>query len=241
MTRRSRPLPPDIAALERQVELINGFPDQNPNPVLRIRDDGLLLYANEASSPILTTWAVAVGETLAPAIFTELRTAAEEGNDVAVQCEIRSFAVLPVAVPEFGFMNLYGTDVTAAKVVARFPDRNPNPVLRTSQDGLLVYANDASRQITWKFGCRIGEPLPDEIRAKITAALDGSGPPSFEIQSEGRTYVLLPVLIPEFGFINLYGTDITAQKAVNRFPDQNPNPVLRVNPCGHPLVRQPRE
>ena len=148
--------------------------------------------------------------------------------------------------PTSGSCNLYGTDVTAAKVVARFPDRNPNPVLRVSEEGVLVYANDASRQMTWTFGCEIGEPLPDEYRAKVSAALDGSGPPSFEVQSEGRTYVLLPVLIPEFGFINLYGTDITAQKAMNRFPDQNPNPVMRVtragilayaNPASMPIVR----
>ena len=28
-------------------------------------------------------------------------------------------------------------------------------------------------------------------------------------------------------FINIYGTDITAMKAITKFPDQNPNPVLK--------------
>jgi len=38
--------------LEREVEAINKFPDQNPNAVLRMARDGRLLYANEASAPI---------------------------------------------------------------------------------------------------------------------------------------------------------------------------------------------
>jgi class 3 adenylate cyclase len=248
MTARRRPLPPDVAALERQIELINRFPDQNPNPVMRMTDDGVLIYGNEASGPIRSAWGASVGEPLPSEVLAAVREAAAAGDGatISVQCQVRSFAVLPVPVPDFGFVNLYGTDVTAAKVVARFPDRNPNPVLRVSEEGVLVYANDASRQITWTFGCEIGEPLPDEYRANVSAAIDGSGPPSFEVQSEGRTYVLLPVLIPEFGFINLYGTDITAQKAINRFPDQNPNPVMRVtragilsyaNPASMPIIR----
>ena len=51
--RMTRPiaLPPDVAALERQIELINRFPDQNPNPVMRMTNDGLLIYANASSEP----------------------------------------------------------------------------------------------------------------------------------------------------------------------------------------------
>ena len=137
--------------------------------------------------------------------------------------------MLPVPVPDFGFVNLYGTDVTAAKVVARFPDRNPNPVLRVSEEGVLVYANDASRQMTWTFGCEIGQPLPDEYRAKVVGGARRQRAAILRGPERRSDVLLLPVLIPEFGFINLYGTDITARKAIDRFPDQNPNPVLRVS------------
>ena len=29
--------------------------------------------------------------------------------------------------------------------------------------------------------------------------------------------------------MNLYGTDVTAEKAIDKFPNQNPNPVLRLS------------
>lgn len=32
------------------------FPGANPNPVLRIDRDGILLYCNKASGPLLETW-----------------------------------------------------------------------------------------------------------------------------------------------------------------------------------------
>jgi class 3 adenylate cyclase len=244
---RPTALPPDIAALERQIELINRFPDQNPNPVMRMSGDGLLIYANESSAPIRSAWQVSVGDQLPPETHTALLAAAETGGGATVTVEsgLRTFAVLPVPVPEFGFVNLYGTDITAATVVARFPDRNPNPVFRVSEDGVILYLNIASRPLMWTLGCSIGEALPPEVHAQIRAALDGSGPASFEALGEGRTYLLLPVRIAEFNFINVYGTDITAQKAINRFPDQNPNPVMRVsrdgvltyaNPASQPIV-----
>ena len=39
--------------VEREIEAILKFPDQNPNPVLRTSADGILLYANPASRELL--------------------------------------------------------------------------------------------------------------------------------------------------------------------------------------------
>ena len=50
--------------------------------------------------------------------------------------------------------NVYGTDITGAKVVEKFPDQNPNPVLRVPPaspadalayfTGLMTYSTDVS-------------------------------------------------------------------------------------------------
>ena len=56
-----------------------------------------------------------------------------------------------------------------------------------------------------------------------------------------RTYALLPVPVPDLGFMNIYGTDITAEKAVERFPNQNPNPVFRVDDQRHADLCQRRQ
>ena len=68
-------------------------------------------------------------------------------------------------------MNVYGTDVTAVRVFARFPDRNPNPVFRVTPQGTLSYANDASRPIIGALGIAVGEPVPEPSRSLILSAM----------------------------------------------------------------------
>ena len=154
-------------------------------------------------------------------------------SDPAKRVEVtnqgRTFAVLAVPVPDLGVYNLYGTDVTANKVVERFPGRNPNPVLRMSPVGELLYANDASGPITAALELTIGAALPADLLAAVQAMLADDSAAAPEVPGEGgRTYRLTPVLIPEFEFVNLYGTDVTAEKAIDTFPNENPNPVLRL-------------
>jgi len=140
----------------------------------------------------------------------------------------QTFAVLPVEAPELGVVNLYATDVTAARVLERFPDWNPNPVLRVSRDGTLLYANAVSAPIVGKLGARTGEQLPPDAMSHLVRAVDESEPEPLEIQCGGRHYALHPRFVPELGTINVYGSDITAFRGMDKFPDENPNPVLRV-------------
>jgi class 3 adenylate cyclase len=224
-----------MAILEAHVEQINRFPDQNPNPVLRMSEDGRLLYANAASAPIVRAIGAGVGERLPQAAFDQLRKAAADPSapSVEVVSEHRTYAVLSVHVPEFGFYNLYGSDITGEKVVARFPDQNPNPVFRLTPNGRLVYANDASRPVVEALGVAVEELLPEDVFEGILARTTGSTTEPLEVRTDdARTFVLTPVWIPEFEFINVYGTDVTGEKVVARFPDQNPNPVFRVTPEG---------
>jgi len=48
--------------LERQIEAMERFPGQNPNPVLRVSESGQLMYANAASAPIVAALGLEVGE-----------------------------------------------------------------------------------------------------------------------------------------------------------------------------------
>jgi class 3 adenylate cyclase len=212
---------------------------------MRVELDGTLIYANAASEPIRRRLGVAVGDRV-PADFMERLMAAARGSasgPFELDCDLHTFAILAVDVRGEG-MNVYGTDVTGAKVVEKFPDRNPNPVLRTSPEGQLLYANAASATITRALGVTIGAMLPADLQRAVTSHLAGEPSARIEVRGEGRIYELAPVLIPEFGFVNLYGTDVTALRAIDKFPDANPNPVLRAsrdgtltyaNPAGAPL------
>jgi class 3 adenylate cyclase len=230
---------PELMA--REIDAVTRFPGQNPNPVLRMTEGGLLTYANASSAPVRAALGVEVGQPLAPATIDELKAAAAASPPGRIELthERQTFAVLPVHVPELGVYNLYGTDVTGAKVVERFPDRNPNPVLRMTPDGALLYGNQASAPIRSALGVKIGDPLPPPVLAALHAALADPAAPPVEVAGEGRTFRLKPVDIPEFGFTNVYGTDVTAEKAVDKFPNENPNPVLRLTRDGRMTYANP--
>ena len=209
------------------------FPDQNPHPVLRLEANGRLSYANAASGPLLDAWGVQVGVTLPDEVARALRAAAAEDppGSIEVQHERRTFAVLSIYVPELDAYNLYGTDITAAKVVERFPGQNPNPVLRMTPAGELWYANEASRPITAALGIRVGDPLPTHLFEQLEAVLRDDAAPIPEVPGEGgRTYRIKPVAIPEFGFVNLYGIDITAARQVEALSAANEQLLLNILP-----------
>jgi len=229
----------DEERLEREVAGLSQFPDRNPNPVLRIGTDGTLLYANEASEPIMAALGLAPGQAVPSSIAQDLRNAAADGRSIELTAEHRTFSLLPVPVPGAGFMNVYGTDVTARTVIDLFPKRNPFPVMRMTADGVLTYANPAAAAAIDEVGIRVGEPLPPDLLEDLLRAFDeGEGRP-VEISGGGRTYALHSVPVPELGFTNIYGVDVTAARAITKFPDQNPHPVLRIGPQGDLLYANP--
>ncbi len=219
--------PPPLTG--EQIQAINRFPDQNPNPVLRITEDGRLLYANPAAGRIVETWGIAVGGAVPHGALEELRSQVDTGRPHEDRYGDRTYALLAVGVPELGFFNVYGTDVTVARIVDKLPDLNPNPVLRVAEDGRILYGNPASRRLLDDLGRSVGDPLPDAIRTAIFDRLTGAADAPIEILCDGRTFVLTPVRSVELEQINVYATDVTAQKAIVKFPDQNPHPVFRID------------
>jgi class 3 adenylate cyclase len=228
-------------SLEREIEAIGRFPGQNPNPVLRVTEAGELTYANVASEPIVAALGLQVGEPVPDAWMQRIReaAAATPPGRVEVEHENQTFALLAVHVSDLAVYNVYGTDITGAKVVARFPDRNPNPVLRMSPDGRLLYANSASEPITRALNVVVGDQLPADLLEQLQRQPTDGSSPTAEVAGGGLTFRINAVPIPEFGFVNLYGTDITAVRAFNKFPNENPNPVLRLTRAGRLTYANP--
>ncbi len=225
--------------LAREVEVLSQFPDQNPNPVLRVGRDGTLLYANQASRPITDTLGVSVGDVVPPQFAADLELAMAEARALELACDLRTYALLPVDVAALGFVNVYGTDITASRVIDLFPERNPFPVMRMTVDGVLTYANPAATQVIEEIGMAVGAPLPADLLADLQRAFEeGEGRP-VELSGGGRTFALHCVPVPALGFTNIYGADVTAARAITKFPDQNPHPVLRIGPQGNLLYANP--
>ena len=213
-----------------QVSAINRFPDDNPNPVMRIDADGHLIYANPASAPILRSLGVQVGDPMPAATTARLDAVAPDHGFVEFVADSRTYAVWPVPILDLNFTNLYGMDVTAERAIVKFPDQNPNPVFRIHWDGTLAYANPASADLIEGLGLAVGSSLPASLRDTLLERVRAADGVTVELESGGRTYAVLPVDVPEFGFINVYGTDITAVKERERLARENERLLLNILP-----------
>ena len=102
------------AALRR----LSQFPQQNPNPVLRIDETGSLLYANDSARDCLA----ALGATAAEPVPADVRSLAAQtvASGQSVQAEIRdarnrTYWFTVVRPPEESYVNIYAYDITKRK------------------------------------------------------------------------------------------------------------------------------
>jgi class 3 adenylate cyclase len=213
-------------------KVVDRFPNRNPNPVFRLSHEGALVYANDASKPIVRSLDVGMGDPMPASLVADLRSILTGLTDaVEIRAEERTYRLEAVDIPEFDFINVYGTDVTAAKWITKFPDQNPNPVLRMALDRTLVYANDASEYVVKAFGVGVGEEVPDEFFAELRAIADAGATRTVEVEADEHVIALLPVWIPDFGFINVYGTDVTAAREVEIAHRENERLLLNILPA----------
>jgi len=96
--------------------------------------------------------------------------------------------------------------------LSRFPSENANPVLRVAEDGLVLYANEASRGLLSSWGCEEGQRLPDEWR-EVASDVSSSGlSGEAEVEVEDRTISLTFAPVVEAGYVNVYGLDVTERR-----------------------------
>ncbi len=99
--------------------------------------------------------------------------------------------------------------------LAKFPMENPYPVLRTTLDGHLLYANPAAQNLFTEEGLIPGKPLSDYWRQLVTEAAIAARPMELEVNHDARvfSYILTPVHGEQY--INIYGRDVTESKKAN--------------------------
>jgi class 3 adenylate cyclase len=212
--------------------VLERFPMENPNPVLRMSSEGRLLFANAASAPIVAALHLEVGGLFpSEARAHLLRALAEpEPAPFEVTSDGRHYALHSRSVPELQTINIYGTDITALRAIDKFPDENPNPVLRVTHDGRLQYANPASDLLRHALGVGVGDALPTDFFRRIAEVIAGSSEDRLELEVDDRTFEVRAVSVYEFDFINLYGTDVTAARAIERANRENERLLLAILP-----------
>ncbi len=120
--------------------------------------------------------------------------------------------------------------------LARFPSENPNPVLRVSRLGRVLYANESARRVKGLLVGRGEDRLSKRLADAAATAAKRDKRQDAEVASAGRTYAFVVSPVSDESYVNLYGRDVTEEREaarqvedLARFPSENPNPILRVD------------
>ena len=101
--------------------------------------------------------------------------------------------------------------------LAKFPSEDPNPVLRISGDGKILYANDASSSVLRTWRIQEGQLLPELWRTRIEEISGSSSSETYELEcDDGRMFFFTLQPIVGSGYVNVYGLDITKRKKAEK-------------------------
>ncbi len=98
-------------------DLLAQFPDKNPNPVLRVNGDYIILYANRASETLLGHWDSKVGDLFHESCHQTIKEVLNTGKSTSIEMKVKQFTYSLLIVPVEGVDNvyIYGEDITAYK------------------------------------------------------------------------------------------------------------------------------
>ena len=140
---------------------------------------------------------------------------------------IWDFSTAPIGVDQHGLqlVMIMAIDVTErtqaeaksraardeAMWLARLPGENPNPVVRASEAGIVLYCNPPAATLPgWR--CEVNERLPLPIRHLVQQALGERHPTEQDVLLGEKMYTIFVVPIPGESYANVYGRDITKHK-----------------------------
>ncbi len=127
----------DIASLAK-------YPFENPNPVLRLSQDGTVMQANPASAAVLDMWGCSMGGS-APRFWCDLAAqvlASGENKTIDIEIDRKVYSMFVAPVTGSGYVNLYGRDITEGK--------QAEEALRDSQQMLKTVLNTIPVRVFWK-------------------------------------------------------------------------------------------
>jgi len=103
--------------IEDEVRDLAKFPGQNPNPVMRVSNDGTIIYANHASENLLDLWHRKVGQRIPSEVYEIVHNVIDTGlhDNTEVSCGDAIFNIVFAPINEHNYVNLYARDITEVK------------------------------------------------------------------------------------------------------------------------------
>ncbi len=96
--------------------------------------------------------------------------------------------------------------------VSKFPKQNPNPVFRISKQGNILFFNDASKPLLDELAINEKNLFDTPLKEIVDRVLQEQKVLDLEVNAKGTDYALSFTPIKEYGYVNIYGKDITSIK-----------------------------
>ncbi|MBL6935440.1 MAG: PAS domain S-box protein [Alphaproteobacteria bacterium] len=98
--------------------------------------------------------------------------------------------------------------------LAQFPNENPDPVLRITDDGRVLYANEPGKRLLEMWGTDKNNTLGQEQKDWVAAVLASGESAAHDVTCGGKIYALLFVPFPDSNYVNVYGRDSTRRRRI---------------------------
>lgn len=227
----------DLQDIEKELAEMAKFPEMNPGPVCRMDADGIVVLANKAARQLFGDDKL-IGQswfTLCDNISRgQWQAILSTANPIPIESDIGEcclmFSYIPSESRDFVFA--FGADITARRIaerqvaeqaaqlaeVARFPEMNPGPVVRTDLEGIILMANMAARKLfgenlvgrSWREMCPNVSP---ELWEQILSSEDIV---PIEARINECEYVFAHRRDMNGKLVFAFGADITLQKKTER-------------------------
>src|ERR1043165_1234290 len=164
-------------------------------------------------------WLAEVYKNPGKVLSTEFRLCHKNGSWVWVEAMGKNLLADPnVQAVVINTSNITGRKQAEEEIqsLARFPDENPNPVLRATAEGKIIYANASGECLLNCWQCRVGEMLPPDLVELISELVNTGAKQTIELPCEDAIYSVMLASVPSANYINLYGRDITESKRAEK-------------------------
>ncbi|MDA8123552.1 MAG: PAS domain S-box protein [Deltaproteobacteria bacterium] len=98
------------------------------------------------------------------------------------------------------------------KVLAKFPSENPDPIIRISADGTLLYINESGSGQLSEWNLQVGKIAPPPLRDAVSRALNDGSRKTLDLEYGESAYSFSVSPVRDAGYANLYGRNITERK-----------------------------
>ncbi|MDR4497517.1 MAG: sigma 54-interacting transcriptional regulator [Candidatus Scalindua sp.] len=162
---------------EEEVTSVSKFPSENPSPVFRIRNDGIIIYANDSSRHLLKDWSIRVGERIPDNLKQTFNSSYESQitKETEITSNFRVFSLLITPITGTNYVNVYGKDITERKLaenkikrtlkeVQEFKE-NLEAIFKNIKDGIILLDSE-QRVVELNNSARRICGLPDINKAR---------------------------------------------------------------------------